>query len=78
MESKISADDLQDVRELTEKLFDYMDNLFEDHDPSIMKNVLMGSFAAILFKMSHSEQELIFNCSVFFEILKKMAADEKD
>lgn len=70
MDHNIKQDDLLDIRELTTKLFEYMDNLLKDHESNIVKSAVIGAAAGIFYKMSDSDENLNFNCAVFFETLK--------
>lgn len=78
MDTNISADDLQDVQELTENLYKYMNDLLKDHERRIVINVFMGAFASIFYQMSNDEEELMVFCAAFLAIIKKIIDEDHE
>jgi hypothetical protein len=71
---QIPKDDIEDITQLTEEMTKYFLDKLKEHDCNIGKNVMLGTFASIIFNSFSPDNAWIF-LEKLVEILQIMTKE---
>lgn len=65
----ISPDDITDVMEMTERLENYIEEVFENNERNLAMSALMSAFINSAFRQCKTPDEILFFRNCFIRIL---------